>query len=326
MCSQWYRSQPGRASGGALRRHAKAPAPRRCVCCAAALERLDVVAAPSMRSGNPLSALAAVLRVTQAAIEATQASAFGAQVRASRAARTPAAAACRAALPARGLCVCARAQGHRCDSKPESFSASLPNLTRLFMLAADRLIWPVTDGAAARSVWAAQTIGSGGASAGLIASALCPMHGPVVERSMSELLRQYRHAPVRSTPCQPVARDVRACVRACSGSRRPLAGIPHVEAAVRQQACQRARARLACACPALRTGRVSVSAPDARSMCQRARRGAGSGRRRRSRRPSAASWRCCTPARTATPPRSRRPSAAASPRPVRAGPRSTSVT
>ncbi len=68
---------------------------------------------------------------------------------------------------------------------------------------ADGLIWPVRDGVAARSEWAAQTIGSGGASEGLIASALCPMHGPVVERSMSELLRQYRHAPMRSCASSP---------------------------------------------------------------------------------------------------------------------------
>lgn len=47
---------------------------------AVALERLDVVAAPRLRNSNPLSALAAALRITQAAIEATQASTFGAQV------------------------------------------------------------------------------------------------------------------------------------------------------------------------------------------------------------------------------------------------------
>ncbi|KAK9827610.1 hypothetical protein WJX81_005946 [Elliptochloris bilobata] len=82
---------------------------------AVALERLDVMAAPRLRSSNPLSALAAVLRVTQAALEASQASAFG-----------------------------------------------------------------------------AQSIGAGGPSAGLVATALCPMHGPVVQRSLSELLRQYR--------------------------------------------------------------------------------------------------------------------------------------
>ena len=41
---------------------------------------------------------------------------------------------------------------------------------------------------------AVQSIGAGGPSAGLVATALCPMHGPVVQRSLSELLRQYRHA------------------------------------------------------------------------------------------------------------------------------------
>ena len=41
---------------------------------------------------------------------------------------------------------------------------------------------------------AVQSIGAGGPSTGLVASALCPMHGPVVQRSLSELLRQYRQA------------------------------------------------------------------------------------------------------------------------------------
>ena len=40
-----------------------------------------MVAAPSFRGGNPLSALAAALRITQAALEASQAATFGAEVR-----------------------------------------------------------------------------------------------------------------------------------------------------------------------------------------------------------------------------------------------------
>lgn len=47
---------------------------------AAALERLDVVAAPRFSGSNPLSALAAALRITQAALEASQAATFGAEV------------------------------------------------------------------------------------------------------------------------------------------------------------------------------------------------------------------------------------------------------
>ncbi len=40
----------------------------------------------------------------------------------------------------------------------------------------------------------AQSIGAGGPGDGLVASTLCPMHGPLVQRSLSELLRQYRYA------------------------------------------------------------------------------------------------------------------------------------
>ena len=47
---------------------------------AAALERLDVVAAPAPTQVAPLEAVLSALRATQQALEATQASAFGAQV------------------------------------------------------------------------------------------------------------------------------------------------------------------------------------------------------------------------------------------------------
>ncbi len=47
---------------------------------AAALERLDVVAAPAPTQVAPLEAVLSALRATQQAIEATQTSAFGAQV------------------------------------------------------------------------------------------------------------------------------------------------------------------------------------------------------------------------------------------------------
>ena len=39
-----------------------------------------MVAAPRLSDGNPLSALAAALRITQAALEASQAATFGAEV------------------------------------------------------------------------------------------------------------------------------------------------------------------------------------------------------------------------------------------------------
>jgi hypothetical protein len=51
-------------------------------CCAGALERLDVVAAPSAQGGSPLQAVLGVIRATQAALEASQTSTFGAKVRA----------------------------------------------------------------------------------------------------------------------------------------------------------------------------------------------------------------------------------------------------
>ena len=46
-----------------------------------ALERLDVVAAPSTQSGSPLQAVLEALRATQAILEASQTARFGAKVR-----------------------------------------------------------------------------------------------------------------------------------------------------------------------------------------------------------------------------------------------------
>ncbi len=45
-----------------------------------ALERLDVVAAPSTQSGSPLQAVLEALRATQAILEASQTARFGAKV------------------------------------------------------------------------------------------------------------------------------------------------------------------------------------------------------------------------------------------------------
>ena len=56
---------------------------------------------------------------------------------------------------------------------------------------------PVTQGVCkgcANVLSGAQSMGAGGPGDGLVASTLCPMHGPLVQRSLSELLRQYRYA------------------------------------------------------------------------------------------------------------------------------------
>ena len=80
----WLQHAPGWQSCDVSPAHVRYGVPRRLVavprCHAAALERLDIVAAPAPSQVAPLEAVLSALRATQQALEATQTSTFGAQV------------------------------------------------------------------------------------------------------------------------------------------------------------------------------------------------------------------------------------------------------
>ena len=167
-----------------------------------------MVAAPSTQSGSPLQAVLEALRATQAILEASQTARFGAKVSECMLSRYLE----HHELSLGGMYLIA----HYSESvKPPIFSHSEELIgvhcggMNCSTICVDyRVTSPCSKGISqANAVFCGkQSMGVRATGVGMVAAALCPMHGPVVRSSVTELVGQYRQGspPFACPPAQTV--------------------------------------------------------------------------------------------------------------------------